>query len=313
MNTSTGETTDEVIETAPDETGYSYQSEGRLILDTLGKVYGSNDPHISRLTLESPNCPDFIEGFYFDDADLVFQVTGDTVKARQVLEDASGRSNFRVEKIDGYKYSQKELKAIREELDEKTKKLENNSIKKNMSVWWTESDHVYIELMVNTPEKRGEFLKEVMYSPAFRFGGREFPVINEMVAVSDTLGISIRPEYPVFSTESYQIKLILDNQSGVRIDYGNGGIITFEDEKGIWREYPRGGIVHAIGYLVENNAQAELKAFLYPDVFPVKPGRFRYFPEIKVDRKDILLMAEFRLSSDENELKAAKKTVQSVE
>lgn len=162
---------------------------------------------------------------------------------------------------------------------------------------------------MNTPEKRGEFLKGVMYSPAFRFGGREFPVINEMVGVSDTLGISIRPEYPVFSTESYQIKFILDNQSGTYVDYGEMYIITFEDEKGIWREYPRGGIVHAIGYSVANNAQAELKAILYPDVFPNKPGRYRYLDEVRVDGKKILLMAEFRLTSDEIALKAAKKTV----
>ena len=309
MNTSTGEKNVEVVDTGIDETENLNHSEEILILETLGKEYGGSDPHISRLTLESPNSPDFIEGFYFDDANLVFQIKGDTVKARQVLEDASGSSKFKLEKIDGNKYSQKELNIICEELNEKFRKLENNSVKRNMSSWGVGSDHVYIKLMVNTPQKRGEFLKEVMYSPAFRFEGREFPVINEMAGVSDTLGISIRPEYPVFSTESYQIKFMLDNQSGSDIIYGDMYFITFEDENGIWREYPRGGIVHAIGYIVENNTQAELKASLYPDIFPGKPGRYRYFNDVRVDGKGILLMVEFRLSPDENELKAAKKTV----
>lgn len=134
MNTSTSEKTVEVVETELDETGYYGQPAEMLILDTLGKVYG-NEPHISGLTLKTSNIPDFIEDFYFDDTGLIFQVTGDTVKARQVLEEASGSSFFRLEKIDGYKYSQKELSAICEELNEKFRKLENNSVKRNMSSW----------------------------------------------------------------------------------------------------------------------------------------------------------------------------------
>ena len=80
----------ETCKTENDSTEQFYdQSEGMEILDTLGKVYG-NEPHIAGLSLETPNCPDFIEGIYFDKATLVFQVTGDTVKARQILEKASG-------------------------------------------------------------------------------------------------------------------------------------------------------------------------------------------------------------------------------
>ena len=80
----------ETCKTENDSTEQFYdQSEGMEILDTLGKVYG-NEPHIDGLSLETPNCPDFIEGIYFDKATLVFQVTGDTVKARQILEKASG-------------------------------------------------------------------------------------------------------------------------------------------------------------------------------------------------------------------------------
>ena len=71
----------ETCKTENDSTEQFYdQSEGMEILDTLGKVYG-NESHIAGLSLETPNCPDFIEGIYFDKATLVFQVTGDTVKA----------------------------------------------------------------------------------------------------------------------------------------------------------------------------------------------------------------------------------------
>lgn len=63
----------ETCKTENDSTEQFYdQSEGMEILDTLGKVYG-NEPHIAGLSLETPNCPDFIEGIYFDKATLVFQ------------------------------------------------------------------------------------------------------------------------------------------------------------------------------------------------------------------------------------------------
>jgi hypothetical protein len=102
----------ETCKTENDSTEQFYdQSEGMEILDTLGKVYG-NEPHIAGLSLETPNCPDFIEGIYFDKATLVFQVTGDTVKARQILEKASGSKNFRLELMGGSNYSQTQLLAI---------------------------------------------------------------------------------------------------------------------------------------------------------------------------------------------------------
>ena len=64
----------ETCKTENDSTEQFYdQSEGMEILDTLGKVYG-NESHIAGLSLETPNCPDFIEGIYFDKATLVFQV-----------------------------------------------------------------------------------------------------------------------------------------------------------------------------------------------------------------------------------------------
>ena len=105
----------ETCKTENDSTEQFYdQSEGMEILDTLGKVYG-NEPHIAGLSLETPNCPDFIEGIYFDKATLVFQVTGDTVKARQILEKASGSKNFRLELMGGSNYSQTQLLAIQKE------------------------------------------------------------------------------------------------------------------------------------------------------------------------------------------------------
>ena len=123
----------ETCKTENDSTEQFYdQSEGMEILDTLGKVYG-NESHIAGLSLETPNCPDFIEGIYFDKATLVFQVTGDTVKARQILEKASGSKNFRLELMGGSNYSQTQLLAIQKELNKKIEESGYENIKRNVT------------------------------------------------------------------------------------------------------------------------------------------------------------------------------------
>lgn len=291
-----------------DSIGYSYdQSEGWQILDTLGKVYG-NDPQVAGLSLETPNCPDFIEGIYFDKAVLVFQVTGDTIKARQELEKASGDKNFRMELIGKGSYSQKQLLAIKEQLSKKLEKTENEHIYKNVMFYGIGSKHIVINLIMNTPDKRKEFREKVMDSPAFRFDGVEIPIINEKVGASDTLGIYIRPEYPVYSTDTEQVTFILNNYSGMKIGCGEHYYITFEDEKGIWRELPMNSIFFDIGYTVFDKGERRMNASLNPDLHLNKPGRYRYFYKVTMGKEPILLMSEFQLTNNEKEWKEAKRT-----
>ena len=283
------------------------QSEGMEILDTLGKVYG-NEPHIAGLSLETPNCPDFIEGIYFDKAELVFQVTGDTAKARQELEKAAGNKNFRIEFTGNGNYSQKQLLAIKEELSKKLEKTGNEKIRRNITGYGVGLHHVEITMIMNTPERRKEFREKVMDSPAFHFNGVEVPIINEKVGSSDTLGIYIRSEYPVYSTEAEQATFILNNYSGTEIECGEHYYITFKDEKGIWRELPMNANFVDIGYAILNKGEWSMNASLYPDVHPNKPGLYRYFYRITIARKPVLMMAEFRLTDNENEWKKAKRT-----
>lgn len=283
------------------------QSEGLQILDTLGKVYG-NDPYISGLSLETPNCPDFIEGIYFDKADLIFQVKGDTTKAREILEKASGSKNFKLELTKDGNYSQKQLYAIQNELSKKLGESKEENIKRNVTGYGIGLRHIEINLIMNTPERQKEFREKIMDSPAFRFNGVEVPVINEKVGVSHTRGVYIRPEYPVYSTEATEATFIIDNFSGGTVECGEHYYITYEDEKGIWRELPMNTFFLDIGYSIQDKASWTMKASLNPDVHPNKPGRYRYFYKIWIGGKPILMMAEFRLTANEKEWKEAKRT-----
>ena len=298
----------ETCKTENDSTEQFYdQSEGMEILDTLGKVYG-NEPHIAGLSLETPNCPDFIEGIYFDKATLVFQVTGDTVKARQISEKASGSKNFRLELMGGSNYSQTQLLAIQKELNKKMEESGYENIKRNVTGYGVGLRHIEIRLIVNTPEKQKEFREKIMDSPAFQFSGVTEPIINQKVGVNHINGIYIRPEYPVYSTAAEQVTFILNNYSGGTIECGERYYVTFEDEKGIWWELPMNTAFVSIAYVIQDKREREMRASLYPDVHPNKAGRYRYFYEVTINRKPVLMMAEFRLSDNEKEWKEAKRT-----
>ncbi len=165
-----------------------------------------------------------------------------------------------------------------------------------------------IDLMVNTPERQKEFREKIMDSPVFCFHGVEVPVINERVGRNHIRGIHIRPEYPVFSTKAPHATFILSNHSGGDLTCGEHYYLTFEDEKGTWRELPINAAFWDIAYVLRDGEERVMKASLYPDVHPNKPGRYRYFYEITIRRKPVLMMAEFRLTDNEEEWRTAEKT-----
>lgn len=78
--------------------------------------------------------------------------------------------------------------------------------------------------------------------------------------------------------------------------------------KGTWRELPINAAFWDIAYVLRDGEERVMKASLYPDVHPNKPGRYRYFYEITIKRKPVLMMAEFRLTDNEEEWRTAEKT-----
>ena len=283
------------------------QSAGMQILDTLGKVYG-NPPQLSGLSLDTPHCPEFIEGIYFDNDMLVFQVKGDTATARKELEKASGSRKFRLEIIDQNHYSQKQLMAIKEELDKRFDKLKERSVKANVASFGVGLHHIEIVLIANTPEKRQEFQLKIMDSPAFRFNGPEVPAINEKLGANDTLGIYLSPEYTAYSTDISEVKFILYNNSGSSIECGAHYFITYQDKKGVWRELPINTFAVDIAYVIPSGESFPFNASLYPEAHPNIPGCYRFFYDVWINRRLIPMTVEFRLTDKEQEWKQARKT-----
>ena len=232
----------------------------------------------------------------------------DTVGLDRRLQEKSVSDSLKIGLVDDGDCLQKQLLAIHDEL---RKRLENTTythIRRNVTGYGVGMHCIDIDLIVNTPEKRKEFREEIMDSPVFCFHGVEVPVINERVGRNHIRGIHIRPEYPVFSTKAPHATFILSNHSGGDLTCGEHYYLTFEDEKGTWRELPINAAFWDIAYVLRDGEERVMKASLYPDVHPNKPGRYRYFYEITIKRKPVLMMAEFRLSDNEKEWKEAKRT-----
>lgn len=297
------DTTSFVVDTLVD------QSAGLQVIEALSKVYG-NEPNVVGDFIGSPRCPSFLEGMFFDGSTLVFQVRGDTTYARRILESAAGSKAFRLEQITESNYSQQQLISIVDELNQRYDTLTDKKLKSNMCGWGVRLRNVEVRFILNTPEARQAFREKLMDSPAIRFEGPEQPAVNELIGVTDTLGISLSPEYSAYSTDSSTASFVLLNQGDKQLLCGEHYFVTYEDENGIWRELPINDAAIDIGYMVSPGGHHLFTANLYPEVHSNKPGRYRFFYEVMLDagttlRRDILMMTEFRLTDNKQEVKNA--------
>lgn len=196
------------------------------------------------------------------------------------------------------------------ELEKRWKAPENKIYTRNIQGFSIMGEGIHIDLIVNTPEKQREFREKIMDSPLFSFYGPEKPVKCLLTGVSDTLGASLLTEYPVYSTQTEQVKFLLYNRSGREIVCGAGYTVAREGANGEWFILPQNDIVLSIAYSVLHNGEMTLSAALNPDLHPNPPGRYRIFYTADIGYKENLtLVADFRLSNQPEEWQQAVRTV----
>ena len=284
------------------------RTEGQKVIDALSKAYG-DDPNSIGDFIGSPRCPYFLEGWYFDGNTLVFQVRGDTLRARKILEEVSGSKAFSIEIMTDSTFSEKQLQGLMKELHRRYDALPKCRLKANMVSWGSTLHFIEVTFIRNTPEARAEFCRLLMDSPAIRFSGPEEPVRNNATGVSEEYGISLYPEYTVYADTASTASFILLNGSGQHIRCGEHYFITYEGKDGQWYELPIHTVALDIAYGVAPGASRRFVARLYPDVNDNKPGRYRFFYEVSfVSREKIRMMAEFRLTDNYGNSKRAEKT-----
>lgn len=123
------------------------------------------------------------------------------------------------------------------------------------------------------------------------------PPINNAVGINDTLGLSLHPECPVYSTKQKQVTFVLHNNSGTDIGFGGYYSYTYEDEKGIWRDVPMQLVVFDVEYVLRQGN----KDYYVAQLFRHTPGRYRFFLTIGKYSKEYTLMTEFQLQNNVDE------------
>ena len=284
------------------------QRAGQQVIDALSKAYGTDSTVIGDF-LDSPRCPAFLEGMFFDGSTLVFQVRGDTTVARHTLEAAAKSGAFRLEPATAKSFTQKQLKEILNVIDSKREKLTDECLKSNLMSWGMGSHHIHVTFIMNTPEARKAFRKKIIDSPAVLFDGTADNTPNDYIGVSDTLGILLQSDYPVYSTQSKRATFVLVNHSQVTLESGESYYITYEDRQGVWRNLPIHTIFNCVAHIIGPGKNKHLSGSLYPEIHHNKPGRYRFFyPVTFTDTgRDVTLMAEFRLTDNPQELAEGQK------
>lgn len=284
------------------------QRAGQQVIDALSKAYGTDSTVIGDF-LDSPRCPAFLEGMFFDGSTLVFQVRGDTTVARRTLEATAQSGAFRLEPATAKNFTQKQLKEILNVIDSKREKLTDECLKSNLMSWGMGSHHIHVTFIMNTPEARKAFRKKIIDSPAVLFDGTADNTPNDYIGVSDTLGILLQSDYPVYSTQSKRATFVLVNHSQVTLESGESYYITYEDKQGVWRNLPIHTIFNCVAHIIGPGKNKHLSGSLYPEIHHNKPGRYRFFyPVTFTDTgRDVTLMAEFRLTDNPKELAEGQK------
>lgn len=283
------------------------QVEGMKIIGALSKAYGDN-PNVTGDFIGSIRCPSFLEGYYFEGNTLVFQVRGDTLRARKILEEVSGSKAFRIEMMTDSTFSEKQLRGLQDELNRRLETLPKCRLRANIVGWGRTAHFIDVTFIRNTPEARAEFRRLLMDSPAIRFSGPEEPVRNNATAVSEAHGISLFPEYTVYADTASTASFILLNGSGQHIRCGEHYFITYEGKDGQWYELPINTFAVDIAYLVYPGSSHRFVANLHSDVNDNHSGRYRFFYEVRLESgENIRMMAEFRLTDNYEEAGRAKK------
>lgn len=195
-------------------------------------------------------------------------------------------------KAAGRKYSQKELNWIMDIIE---RKLQNNKQAPAVSGYGVGLNSVDVSLWWNTKENQRKFLRYVYNSPAIKFGNILDPMIDNRTETNSYRGITIKAkdeDYPVNSTK---IDFIIKNESDTNIYHDDEFYVTAQNENGDWFRIPGPNIFYDVAIELESGKSHVFTAKLYPTILPNKPGIYRFFFPIHIDKKKVWLMTNFTL------------------
>lgn len=257
---------------------------GWEVLGNLDKAYGDDYPA-------------YVEGRYFDDRGTpVLQIRGDTLLARKELAKVAGSNNFRLEQVGNGVYSQKELDSLLTEMRRRLDATTDTALRTNAFGSGRGGHKIRVDLLRNTAEWRERFRREIMDSPALEFDGPDGREVCALKGVSEVFGVSLEAEQAVVPVTAHEVRFVLHNGSNDTIGYGSAYDLAYEQD-GQWYYLPTDRLFTLELIKMLPDGQTIFSANLYPEINQNRPGRYRFFKEIKIKGKEEMLMAEFKMSA----------------
>ena len=267
-------------------------SAGMRIIERLTLAWGKEGA-VPGDFLDGPRCPDYFQGWIFRGDTLVFLVTGDTARARRELQRVGGSGDFAVEPAGSKRYSEKELNRMMDTIDRRMETAPPQ-VKDNVYMWSMGLSTINVSMRLNTEAARRAFRKYVCASPALSFSGSTGQELCTKVGVADTLGVSLRPAAPGFPADAETAEFVLANDGGHVVQTGESYSMAVE-RGGRWYELPAGGVFHAVGIEVRPGGSRVFVGRLHPLVNNNRPGRYRFFKDVRIEGRKVTLMCDFRL------------------
>ena len=194
-------------------------------------------------------------------------------------------------------YTQKELRHIQDSLAWRLQAVTDDTVGENVMRYGLGQNHVLVSLRRATPRLIEQFRRKVMDSPAIKFSGPDTLFPNTFTAPTEVRGVSLRALTSVLPLSDRMVTLELINRGDVPVFYGEMYSMTYEDPKGVWRNYPGEDFFIAVEHELPARSVHRLTARLYPLVNEHFPTRFRYFHRMDIgSAHDVLLMSEFRFA-----------------
>lgn len=268
---------------------------GMRVIERLTRAWGADGAKLGDI-IGSPRCPGYLEGWYFRGDTPVFQVRGDIARARREILRVAGSGDFAVEPAGGKLYSEKELNRIMDTIDRRMETAPPQ-VKDNVYMWSMGLRTIDVAMRLNTEAARRAFRKHVYDSPALRFSGATGQELCTETGVADTLGVSLHPTRPYFPAGAEKATFILSNDGGHVVQTGESYSMAVE-RGGRWYVLPTAGVTNASGIEVRPGGSRTFSGSLYPLVNNNRPGRYRFFKDVRIDGCKVTLMCDFHLVGD---------------
>ena len=189
--------------------------------------------------------------------------------------------------------SQKQLDALMEEIGRRWDSVAP-CVRANVMTYSTGLHTLDVHLVLNTPERQQAFREQILDSPALRFSGSTGTEPCHEVGTGDTLGVRLIPEFPSFPAGSDEATFLLYNEGSGKVLSGEHYKLAYE-RAGRWYWLPINSYAVDIGYITPPGGTRRFTGHLHPLVNDNHPGLYRFFTEVTIEGREVLLMAEFRL------------------